>query len=435
MVVFTNGKVFYGLIGAVRTQIGSIGLKGRDVSSMVMVDPIDGRTKVFAVDGTDSLVIDPGANTVDYWGGKVTTLGAGSLPTRCALTCLYKGRAVLARPPQNASVWYFSRTLNPYDFDYGAIPVTTTAVAGTDPLIGQPADAITCLAPYKDDYLIFGCRSSIYWMVGDPAYGGTVQVLTTRAGVVGPRAWCYDEHGVFYFMSSGGLYQMQPRKQPECISGRKLYAIFDKIDTEANRIELSWNAFRRMVVIAITPINGSVGTHIMLDPKSKSFWPITFPANYGPVSMAEPPGSTDADRQTLLGCWDGYVRRFDTTKFGDDGTAIDSYVRFAPINMDRGAYESICRELRATGVASDGEVGWFWHVGNSPSEVADQALGTHKAGGTWFGNVSGFQTPVGVRVAGGAHQLVIRQTSKTRGWAIEEVQAVLSENSRRRGVA
>ena len=36
------------------------------------------------------------------------------------------------------------------------------------------------------------------------------------------------------------------------------------------------------------------------------------------------------DRVTVIGCNDGYVRKFDATATTDDGTAISSYVYFGP---------------------------------------------------------------------------------------------------------
>lgn len=434
VLAFTEGAVYGGLLGEAKTQIGSVGLTGPDVSSMELIDPVDGTAKVWAVDGTDSIVIDPIADTVDYWGANVASDGAGNFPTHCALTCAYFGCAVLARQPENESVWYMSRILDPLDWEFAADPPETAAAAGSDPAVGQPGDSITCLLAYKDDYLIFGCKSSIYWLVGHPGSGGRVQRLTPKVGIVGPKAACFDENGNLYFMAPGGFYRMLPAPGavPECVSGKRMYELLDKLDTEANRIELAWNSFRRMVLISIRPLDGTIGTHVLYDPSNNAFWPITFPSNYGPTSICECPGTTDADRQTLLGCADGYIRRFDTEAFGDDRVPIDSWVRFAPIALERGRFESMAQELSAVGADGSGLVIWHWFTGASAIEVNGKDFGFQDTYGYWFQTGSGYQYPASLRLTAGFHQLVIRQLTRKATWAIEEIQATLAEVSRRR---
>lgn len=439
IIAFLDGAIYSGLLNGTMAHIGTTGLTGDTPVSMQLTDDVDGKSKVFAVDGTDALVIEPVTGTIDNWGSRVLTEGVGDFPTRCALVAAWRGRAVLARQAGNKSIWYMSRVGKPYDWDYGADPTQTAAVAGTDPKIGLPGDSITALIPSKDDFLVFGCRNSIYQMVGDPGYGGTVQTLTTKTGVLGPKTWCFDEMGGLYFMAPSGLHYCnatpQGIAQPIPIKQKCASYLLDRIDSESSHVEMAYDYLNKSVEILIQPLDGSLGIHVRYDTIFKAFWPVKYGHLGGVWSICEIHGNADIDRQFLLGGDNGYIQRPDADEAGDDGKAIESYIRLAPIAMDKGQYECMARELQATGVDGDGPVEWRWHVGNSPSEVSAQALGAEQVSGTWFATSTGFQDPVGLRMSGGAHQLVIYQNSKTQRWAMEEVQALVAETGRRRGAS
>lgn len=429
VLAFTEGAIWSGAQNAAKTQVGTIGLNGADPQAMILTDPTDGVTKVWAVDGTDSLCVDPDNDDVSYWGSRVGSHGKGNFPTRCALTTRYRGRAVLARQTNNATIWYMSRVLDPLDWDYGADPANSAAVAGTDPLIGQPADAITALIAWRDDYLIFGCRSSMYWMVGDPGSGGNVQILSTNTGVLGPQSWTFDENGALYFMASGGLYRFQPGGVPQLLSGKRLYYLLDKIDIEANRVTMAYDAFRRWVLICITPLDGSSATHVQYDPAGDAFQVWGFPDSYSPRSVFGAVGLNDDDRRILIGCGDGRIRKFSATALDDDGTAIETFVKFAPVAMQRGQVESTATELQGFVSAGTEALVWQWHVGPSAEQVNAQDDADAVQTGIWD---AGFQDPIGLRATGGFHQFRVNQTSKIKSWALEEVHSVMVEAGRRR---
>lgn len=433
VIAFTSGKVFAGLLNGTMAQVGATGLNGDSPVSMQLTDPIDGKSKVYAVDATDSLVIEPVSGTIANWGTIVNASGVGTFPARCALTCAWRGRAVLARQPNNAAIWYMSRVFDPYDFDYGADPSETAAVAGTNAKIGQPGDSITALIPVNDDNLLFGCRSKMYLMMGDPGAGGTLVTVSEETGVLGPKTWCFDEHAVLYFMAPGGLYKWTVGSRPTLVSGRRLYYLLDRINSESVHVEMAYDSFRRYVHITITPTDGTVGTHVIYDVVGNSFWPVQYPSNYGPWSLCGIHGNADIDRQVILGCDDGYIRRPNGSLAGDDGKTIETRLNFAPIMLDRGQYEAMVKELQATGVTGDGPLSWYLHTGDSAAQVTEQVDGTEQASGTWFADGTGFQEPVALRVSGGAHQLRLRQTSKTARWSFEDIRALIAETSRRRG--
>jgi len=440
VVAFTQNAVYAGDLGApgddppemALVGSGDSALYGPDIESAYMVDPYDGKTKLFAVDGTDSIIVDVIGNELVQWADRVITVGKGELPPQCALICVYRGRMVLARQPSQPSILYLSRSLDPYDWQFGALPLATTPIAATDPTLSQPADAIMCLIPFNQDYLVIGCLSSIYVIVGDPGYGGSIQLGSRRTGLLGPRCFCFDENGVCYILGNSGLFRMvNPLQPPEPLTGRKLIGLLDRIDTtDANGIrpELKYDAFKKEIHIYLTPRDDhSQGTHVIVDRETGACWLDKYPITHGPHSALEIDGEEDDNRRILIGGNDGYVRRWKSLAKSDDGTEINSYFDSAPIEIGEGTVESTATELQPFFKDGSDDVTWEWYAGNSPeaarTSTAVETSGTFE---------EGYTAPVGLRVTAGSHRLRIKQLSRVFTWGLEKLFAKFIPANRRR---
>ncbi len=121
------------------------------------------------------------------------TIGAtktfGSLPAKAYLGCLYRGRVVLSGNPNYPHQWYMSRQADIWDYAYLASDAQSP-VAGNNTDAGEVGDIVTALVPYKDDYLIFGCSSTLWVMRGDPAAGGSLDEVDLTVGMFGANSWC-----------------------------------------------------------------------------------------------------------------------------------------------------------------------------------------------------------------------------------------------------
>lgn len=421
----------------------------------------------YCVDGEHSQYIDA-TPTVTTW----TASTAGTIPPGCKLITFYRDRAVLANQASVSSgdtYWFMSAIGDPYDWAYGADdirPAEDSAVAGTNHFLGKPSDSITALIPWNDDRLIFGGASSIWKLEGDPGYGGVLMNHSQETGVLGPRAWCFDEHNNLWFMGASGLYMNAPDGQPVSVSGRKLYRFLDRLDGKAVQVQLAYNAFKKHIDIFLTPVAAFTSAlHIRYDIEAKAFWFLQYAsAAMGPYSVCQLSGPADDDRQYLIGGNDGYARRpFDGGKLDADGNigptgtvrwgtaddmlrvgtggiAIESSVRFAPIEYPLGDLEMTAMELIAYGTDNNlplalpfGPVQWLWLTGDSCGSVASGSLTDAVRNGQWFGpgNV-GQQLPVGLRESAGAHQLVVRQHSSSQSWALDRIVCKFQPGARRR---
>lgn len=387
--------------------------------------------KWYGVDGDRNRIINPADFTVSDWSTAVT---AGSLPVGCHLAALYRGRAVLARTDDNPSIWYMSRVFNPLDWDYGADPLQTAPFAGTNADVGVPGDAITALIPFSDDYLIFGCATSIWMMEGDPGYGGAVQNLSYKTGMISNRAWCFDEKGNLWFMGLGGLYIL-PRgsRDPQNVSGRRLATYLDELDSDTILVQMAYDAFKKYVHVFLTNTDTTIDSiHVVYDLQLDAFFFDSLPGRADPWAVCDIVGTAFEDRRILLGGDDGYTRRFrddvaydiDTSSADETATLIhtiiDSWVRFAPLDAN-GRKELLCVGIQSQGSFDNGAVTYEVLAANTVEDLSNQDLGDGVVNGTIFGNGLGQQRPQRIRVRGGAQQLIIRQQSTTDGFKIEKI--------------
>jgi len=142
-----------------------------------------------------------------YGGAEDAAYTFGSLPAKAYLGCLYRGRVVLSGNPNYPHQWYMSRQADIWDYAYLANDAQSPVV-GNNTDAGEVGDIITALISYKDDYLIFGCASSIWVLRGDPAAGGSLDEVDLTVGVFGANSWCFDGDGNLYFWGTNGIYVM-----------------------------------------------------------------------------------------------------------------------------------------------------------------------------------------------------------------------------------
>ncbi|MGD9631418.1 MAG: hypothetical protein AB7V18_19435 [Pyrinomonadaceae bacterium] len=420
---FTDGAVDVGSLETL--ELSRCG--GTAFSNSIPVQAAPFQRKLYCVNGDQSLIVDPLGLSITDWASSVT---AGSLPSGCKIAATYRGRLVLANTASNPAIYYMSRTLDPLDWDFGADPQATTAIAGNNAAFGQPGSTVLALIPYGDDYLIFGCPNDLYMMEGDPGYGGRVQVMSRETGIAGPRAWTFDENGTLFFLGQAGLYRL-PRGSliPESVSGGRLDSLLDTVDFNDTLVQLAYSASDGLVGIFLTPSDGTVGTHVIYDIGRDAFVTDQYPADFGPWSVLTSTGTADIDRQWLLGCNDGYVRRKDNVR-NDDGTAISSVLRMFPVFPPKGQGEALITEFQAEFSTSSGTLSWYWLADKSAAELSDLTIASAAASGSF--SSGGFQDPVRIRVRGGAHILELRQSSSSAGWDLERAVAYFGMTGRRR---
>ena len=321
---------------------------------------IYGKRTTTATFGTGETVTGTNPSTSDYAGDVSFVIGAadevlpphwydytvfgnntdglkkyGVMPDKVYQICRYRGRIQLSGDPNYPHQWYQSRQLNPYDFLYVAGDAQSP-VAGNNADCTEVGDIVEVAIPYSDDFLIFGCANELWVMSGDAAYGGELNSLDTTTGILGDRAWCWDDKSNLYMMCTAGLLRIPKgfgqienltiELWPDFISDLAF-------DSSLHRITLAFNSEDRGIHIFKTTLADGVSSAWWYDLRTEGLFPDFYSTDHGAFSAVFYQAEDPDYRKLLIGCNDGYIRFLDRAAENDDNTKITSYVGFAPLAL------------------------------------------------------------------------------------------------------
>jgi len=351
---------------------------------------------------------------------------AGFVPVGCPLIATFQDRLVLAGNPQNA--WYMSRRNVPNDFNYYATD-DGRAVAGTLSDTGSTGEPMTALIPFGDDYLVFGGRSSLWVMRGDPVLGGTLNNISRSVGVAGPRAWCHTPNGGLVFLArSGGLYMLAYELNrgwfPVPLSGGKIPKDLSTVDLARDPVL----AFDRRLD-GVWLFNGreprGAEHSWFIDWPTKSFWRQYIRRGHSPASIVEllAPGRNDCG--IVYGTGSGRIMGLRMDFAGDapktsggvtEVYANSAWIIFGPLS--NGMLKANLTLIRATLDPDSAPVAWSVHRGDTADDILDSD--NNLASGTWNGGRNYANRP---RIGG--QRLALRldgDGSSLYPWALDEIE-------------
>lgn len=241
---------------------------------------------------------------------------AGTLPRGGRILGYCFSRLLIARAFDAPDQLFATAIADPYDCDVSP-PESNGSEAWAVPM-GQPINA---LIPMSDDLLLVGLPDSIRRITGDPARGGTDDLVKEMGGVAFGEAWCKDpENAVYVFETRGSVSFITPTKTGSLTDAR-IRRRMEAIDPTQFFVRMAWNWKAQGVHVFVVP-QGSA-------PASQSygfFWEKRTGAWYYdeyPWWVTSCRSVDNANgRHVLIGCSDGYVRQFDETVDTDDGAAM-----------------------------------------------------------------------------------------------------------------
>ncbi len=383
-----------------------------------------------------------------------TVVSYGSMPNKAYLGCLYNGRAVLSGNPEEPNQWYMSRQNNIYDWQYIAND-DQSPVKGKQGDLGEAGDIVRSLSPYKDDYLSIGCASSAFVMFGDPMYGGELRELTLTTGIFGANSYCWDNNNNFYFWGNNGLYKTTIPGVPQCVSQFKLPRIVtdEAASPSTHRITLLYDNDRHGILVCITLLSDGSNSNYWYDLNSideqgvGGFFPESYLDACGIYSGIYYDSNTASLKGLVLGCTDGYIRKFDDTVksdvVGQQSNAINSYVNIGPIPMSgipnrEGTLSGV--DLTVAGGGSGGsqldsdDVDFKVYTARTSEQVLERlsANTNPKFAGTFVGpgNVRGTTRRQTVRDS--YLGLRLQNTTAGESWAFEDLFIHLKDSGRKK---
>jgi len=259
----------------------------------------------------------------------------GAMPEKAYLITVYQGKLVLSGNPEYPHQWYMSETGNPFNWLYTADGNPMGPVAGNNADACQCPDIPRCLISFHDDYLIFGCASSIHILRGNPIAAGSLDNLSDTTGMFASDSWCFDDDRNLYFWGSNGIYKIEANFSGiTCLTETLLPGIINDIgaDPSTHRITMAYNKKKHGIAICITTIATGVNSNFFYSLKTRGFFPETYPEECGVYSLFYYDANDTDYADLLMGCKDGYIRKFDDSAKDDDigatDEAISSYVTY-----------------------------------------------------------------------------------------------------------
>lgn len=374
----------------------------------------------------------------------------GSMPAKAYLGCLYRGRNVLAGNPNYPHQWYMSKIGDPWDWVYASTD-PLTAAAGNNADAGETGDIIRALIPYKDDYLIFGCASTIWVLTGDPAAGGEIDEVDLTVGMFGANSWCFDGDGNLYFFGTGGIYKIPLGfRSIENLTEISLPNLISDEDANpsTHRITMEYDRKRHGILICITKLSDGSNSNYWYDLKLQGFFPESYPNECGPYSLFYYAANDNDYADLLVGCKDGYIRKFETAAAGkDDDTGgstdpILSYVVW-PIqhltedNDKEGKLTSLTIEL-AGGAGANGTntfpdtdgVSYEIHVGDDAETVIEDILDGATAFTSGTLSDTGRKARIRTKVRGAWLGIKFYNSTASESWAVNKIFGDVKEAGR-----
>lgn len=388
--------------------------------------------KAYFTDGRQLKQYDPTTDTVSEY----KSLSSGAMPSRCALIESWRGRIVLARSADEPHNWFLSKKDDPTNWDFfPPTPTEIDAVAGNNSLAGLCPDIINSVVPYSEDILVFGGDHSIWMLVGDPAAGGRLELVSDITGMAFGRPWCKDPNGLLYFVGSrGGLFKWAPGAKPERISLYKIERQLQEIDFGTNYVRLVWNYQDEGLHIFQCPFGsgGAQLSHWFWEQKPDAFAKDLFGTsvytNVQPTAVSVIDGDSFDDRVLLVGGEDGHVRQWDSDARSDDTRTdlttkipIDSFLTIFPIQPPAELARGMETQFHGlTVVLGDREAGCRYELFSS--DEPDSFGISRKAGNLGPGR----NAPRWDKVVGAYCGLRLRNASAEERWSWERgyIQAI-----------
>jgi hypothetical protein len=274
----------------------------------------------------------------------------GKVPESPRLLSAWRGRLVATR----GTNWFMSASGDPRDWDFYP-PVITPSSAITDQLTntgpGVVPDTINAFIPYDNDTAIFGCDHHIYLLRGDPRDNGQIDLIAggdDRNAPIGMSfgpCWAKNRQGLVYFTdNNGSLYVMSPDGAIRDLSEERIGRRLRDVDLESYFFALAYSYDEKGIRIYQVPYDlagdsASLKSWIFEERTGSFQEDVLGNSDHKVGCVAVFDADSPDDRALVVGCADGYVRQVDRDADTDDGTAIDSYQTFGPLQFaPRGYY-------------------------------------------------------------------------------------------------
>ena len=322
-------------------------------------------------------VFDASVNPPTLTNMGLGTIGVSQFPAGCRSVTLWQDRLWWCNNALTSHGWWASAAGYPTNYDYGDTGTTSppgtalgvgAAVNGTQAefagLIGEP---LVTIIPINDDVAVFACKTSFYYMIGNPRLNGSINNISREIGIVDIGAWCRTADGQLIVLTPDGLYDINTQSATP-LSRDLLPQELVGLTEDRYDISLAYDVARRGVLISASGKDASITSiHYFYDLRTGAFLPQSFDRTQDPTAVVTYQPSGIGLPSTIWGGRDGYVRRFEDAAQTDDGTNFNSNVFLGPIRLGpTDDLEGVVHEFIGTLDAQSGIVVVNFYVGDTP---------------------------------------------------------------------
>jgi hypothetical protein len=263
-----------------------------------------------------------------------------------------------------------SRNGNFQDWDYLVdTDDLTRAMSGENSECGVPGEAITAIAPFKDDTCILFGLTQTYVMAGDPAYGGFLDRSSGSLGCIGRTAWDYGPSGEVYFLSKNGLCIMDARGgQPVNLSENTIPTEMRGISTDERLgnfdVHVGYDPEINSVRVFIVPRADAIGRHWIFDLFTRGFYRIQH-ADFGcdPITLLK------RNNRLYLGCKNGNIGFYAFGSYSDFGNLYPVECTYGPFTTGDLQYGGMLDSITIQMTPGSSPIQVFTYGANSAEDL------------------------------------------------------------------
>jgi hypothetical protein len=289
------------------------------------------------------------------------TIGTSQFPIGCRHFSLWDDRIVACNDPLNPNSWYMGAKGYPFLWDYGdsgtvgengltsdTVKLALGEAAAIAPntlskFTGLLGDTLVCTIPIRDDLLVFACKNRFYYLRGNPRAGGRFNTIPgDQVGILDIGAFCWTPDGRLFVLTLDGLYELTLEKAV-AVSREVLPQELLGLDAEQYEITMGYDMERRGFLIAcvsrdLTKFPALPSIYYFYDLRAGGFFPESRDDDCEPTAMVSHQICSMGIPILLMGCRDGYIKKYNDDAATDDGTPFNSNVFYGPVRLGEGEY-------------------------------------------------------------------------------------------------
>jgi len=355
--------------------------------------------------------------------------------------CLFSGRIVM-NLIQNPNQWFAMRHQDPQD---GLVSQSDagTPVSSQTSKLGIVGDAICAMVPFLDHYMYFGCLDETWIMRGDPSQNNITN-SSRKVGFFGPDAWTFDEKGNLFFLSMDGFYMFEAGsgfsgEPPVNLTYKRVPNLVKSLglNRRTDRVVMEYDKDRYGIAVEITQFDGNYGTKFFWDLRLNALLPESHAnSDHYASSLYYYNSRKSTTRGLLMGCQDGYIRKYDSTAKNDEGSnAIDAYCTLGPFQAfnkmrRQGKIAEFCAKMGEDTDGVDVQV----YAGNSAEAVVNSVKNADTPNDSKTMTGGGRKPTWRPRGKGSVFAIQLRNNNASERFAIERITAKLTDAGEAKGV-